>query len=555
MSLSRHERATCSRHPIVIVSRMKRFACSCLLAAACTTSNKVSPDAGNGSSNPPDAPDAASLASIKNVVVIYAENRGFDNVYGKFPGANGLPINGTYVPQLDRDFSTLTKLPMAWNGVTSVGFTPAIAQATSDDIANAPYSLPTQYPGFDNTYITRDLYHRFFENQMQIDGGANDMFAAFADSGGLVMGYNDGSSMGLWALASQFTLADNFFMGAFGGSFLNHQYLICSCAPEFPNADTDAAHPTIAVLDDSGLPQLAVAATSPASAIDGVPVFTLSGNLVPNNYFGDATWRAVNTMQPPYQPSFNAPAADDTAHLYADRTKATTLPPQSQRTIGDELTAKQVDWAWYSGAWTATTAIAEGDRMFPATTVPGSAPNFQTHHQPFNYYSMFDPTTAATARAQHLKDYTDLQADIAAGTLPPVVFYKPEGDLNQHSGYASVAAGDAHIANLVASLQASPQYKDMVIIITYDENGGWWDHVSPPAGDLLGPGTRVPAIIVSPYAKKNFVDHTQYDTGSVMRLLNKRFGLTPLPGIVARDQALATNGEDPMGDLTNALTF
>ena len=535
---------------------MKRFAwICCALLAACGDDNKakLSPDA---STTPPiDGAPAASLASIKNVVVIYAENRGFDNMYGTFPGANGLPAAGTYVPQLDRDFSKLTKLPMAWNGVTSVGFTPAIAQATSDNIANAPYSLPAQYPGFDNTYITRDLYHRFFENQMQIDGGANDMFAAFADSGGLVMGYNDGSSMGLWALASQFTLADNFFMGAFGGSFLNHQYLICGCAPEFPNADTDAAHPTIAVLDDSGLPQLALATTSPASAIDGVPVFTLSGNLVPKNYFGDATWRAVNTMQPPYQPSFNAPAADDTAHLYADRAKATTLPPQAQRTIGDELTAKEVDWAWYSGAWTATTAIAEGTRMFPATTVPGSAPNFQTHHQPFNYYSAFDPVTAAAARTQHLKDYTDLQAEIAAGTLPPVVFYKPEGDLNQHSGYASVAAGDAHIANLVASLQASQQYKDMVIIITYDENGGWWDHVSPPAGDLLGPGTRIPAIVVSPYAKKNFVDHTQYDTGSVMRLLNKRFGLTPLPGIVARDQALAANGEDPMGDLTNALMF
>ncbi|HEY6039853.1 MAG TPA: acid phosphatase, partial [Kofleriaceae bacterium] len=336
---------------------MKRFALLvCVLAAACGDNNDaITPDA---TSVNPDAPPAASLGSIKNIVVIYAENRGFDNIYGKFPGANGIPTSPP--AQLDRDGQPLAKLPMAWNGVTSAGYTPAIAQAASDNLPNAPYSLPATYSGFDNHTITRDLYHRFFENQMQIDGGANDMFAAFADSGGLVMGYADGSGMALWTLASQFTLADNFFMGAFGGSFLNHQYLVCACAPEYPNADTDAAHPTIAVVetDTAGafVPSLKLAANSPASAIDGIPTFMLSGNLVPKNYFGDNTWRAVNTMQPPYQPSGNAPAAADTTKLFADRAKATTLPPQTAMTIADQLDAKGVTWKWYSGAWTSTLA-------------------------------------------------------------------------------------------------------------------------------------------------------------------------------------------------------
>ena len=303
------------------------------------------------------------------------------------------------------------------------------------------------------------------------------------------------------------------------------------------------------------MPSLTLATTSPASAIDGVPVFMLSGNLVPKNYFGDNTWRAVNTMQPPYQPSANAPAAADTTKLFADRSKPTTLPPQSQMTIGDQLDAKSVTWKWYSGAFASTLATAIGDRMFPPTTTPGSAPNFQFHHQPFNYYAAFDPMTNAAARTEHLKDYTDLIADITAGTLPAVTFYKPEGDLNQHPGYASIAAGDQHIADLVAKLQASPQYKDMLIVITYDENGGWWDHVAPPAGDLVGPGTRIPAILVGPHVKKGFVDHTQYDTGSILRLITRRFGLTPLPGLAARDAGLTANGEAKMGDLTNALDF
>ncbi len=524
------------------------------IAACGSDGGKQQPDA------PPvgsDSPPAVSLDSVKNIVVIFAENRGFDNIYGAFPGANGLPAQP--VAQLDRDGNPLPTLPQAWGGVTATGFTPAITQAQSDGLANAPYSLETTYSGFSNTTITRDLYHRFFENQMQIDGGKNDMFAAWADSGGLVMGHYTGSDMALWSLAQQFTLADNFFMGTFGGSFLNHQYLICACAPEYPNADTDPAAPTIAMIaTDTGgafLPQLVTGETSPVSALDGAPTYALSGNIVPKNYFGDGTFRAVNTMQPPYQPSGNAPATSDTTKLFADRTKPNTLPPQTQMTIGDQLDAKSVSWAWYSGAWTSTLATATGDRMFPPTTTPGSAPNFQFHHQPFNYYSGFDPSAHADARTKHLKDYTDLMADITAGTLPSVVFYKPEGDLNQHAGYASVDAGDKHIAQLVQALQASPQYKDMIIVITYDENGGWWDHVAPPAGDKLGPGTRIPAIIVSPYAKKGFVDHTQYDTGSILRLIAKRFGLTPLPGIMARDQALSAHGAPAMGDLTNALSF
>ena len=78
--------------------------------------------------------------------------------------------------------------------------------------------------------------HRYYQNREQINGGKLDQYAAWSDAGGLVMGYYDGSSLPLWALARQYTLADNFFMGAFGGSFLNHFWLICACTPIFPNA-------------------------------------------------------------------------------------------------------------------------------------------------------------------------------------------------------------------------------------------------------------------------------------------------------------------------------
>jgi len=93
----------------------------------------------------------------------------------------------------------------------------------------------------------------------------------------------------------------------------------------------------------------------------------------------------------------------------------------------------------------------------------------------------------------------------------------------------------------------------MMVVVTYDENGGFWDHVAPPKADRWGPGNRIPTLIVSPYAKKGFVDHTPYDTTSVLRLMTARYDLPVLAGITVRDAALKANGEPPLGDLTNAL--
>ena len=93
------------------------------------------------------------------------------------------------------------------------------------------------------------------------------------------------------------------------------------------------------------------------------------------------------------------------------------------------------------------------------------------------------------------------------------------------------------------------------VVVTYDENGGFWDHVAPPRADRWGPGTRIPTIIVSPYAKKGFVDHATYDTTSIIRLIEHRYGLQKLPGITARDKAMAARHEAPMGDLTHALVL
>ena len=123
------------------------------------------------------------------------------------------------------------------------------------------------------------------------------------------------------------------------------------------------------------------------------------------------------------------------------------------------------------------------------------------------------------------------------------------------SGYADVAAGDRHIDRAIKVLRNSPQWKNMVIVITVDENGGWWDHVAPPKGDRWGPGTLVPAIVISPFARKGTADHTVYDTASILRLITRVHGLEKLDGLTERDNAMAVRGQTPMGDLSNALQF
>jgi acid phosphatase len=327
-------------------------------------------------------------------------------------------------------------------------------------------------------------------------------------------------------------------MGAFGGSFFNHIWLACACAPYYPNADRSAAKPTIAAVDPDGV-TLTIAANSPKSALDGPPKFVSDGNLTPDFY-------AVNTMQPPYQPSGNKPVPGGDPR-FADPSAATTMPPQTEPTIGDLLSAKGVSWAWYGGAWQ---YVLDNGNQKPV-------PNFQYHHQPFNYFASFAPGTKE--RAEHLRDGglggTEFIKAIDAGELPQVTFYKPQGNLNQHSGYTNVTDGDQHIAEVIDHLQRSPQWSHMLMIVTYDENGGIWDHVAPPKGDRWGPGSRIPAIIVSPYAKRGFVDHTPYDTTSILRFITRRYDLPTLEGVKRRDEAIAAHGNPPLGDLTNALNL
>ncbi len=109
-----------------------------------------------------------------------------------------------------------------------------------------------------------------------------------------------------------------------------------------------------------------------------------------------------------------------------------------------------------------------------------------------------------------------------------VSFIKPLGPQNEHPGYADLLTGEHHVMDLVDAIRNGPDWPTTAIVITYDEHGGFWDHVPTPVVDRWGPGIRVPTLVISPFAKRHFVDHNRYDTTSILALIENRWGLEPL---------------------------
>lgn len=422
--------------------------------------------------------DGGPLGRVEHLIVIFQENRSFDNLYGTFRGANGLDrASNEAKTQVDLSGDPYKCLEQVDPQLTSPPLPADVCSRSQGDLVdshfpNRPFNIDDYVPADQRT---RDLVHRFYQEQVQIDGGRMDRFVAVSDAKGLPMGVYKTASLPVTPEASRYVLADNFFHAAFGGSFLNHAWLVCACTPVFPGAPDDLH----TVLGPNGLP-----------IKDGQLTVASQGDY------------AVNTMYPT-NPPFPASAT-------------VRLPNQTAPTIGDELSGAGVSWAWYAGGWNDAVA-GKPD------------PLFQYHHQPFNYFANYAPGQPGRG---HLKDESDFVSSAQAGTLPAVSFVKPLGPNNEHPGYTDLITGQRHVEELIDTVRKSPSWRNTAIVITYDENGGYWDHVAPPTGprhaDHWGPGTRVPAIIVSPLAKRHFVDHTLYDTTSILATIEHRWRLKPL---------------------------
>ena len=519
----------------------------------------------------PSAARQNQLASIKHIVVIYEENHSFDNLYGGWEGvdgrANATAANTMQVGQNGVAYQCLKQndVNLASPPLTATCSNTTTGTVFDSAFTNQPFNIGAYIPATALTCpqpgvffphgslpnaanlpggCTEDIVHRFYQEQYQLNGGHQNRYVTGSDAIGLTMGYYDTRSLPIYqylhsAGAPDYAIADDFFQAAFGGSFLNHQWLIAAATPTWPGMPA-AQH---SIVDANGMPTsyplYSTANVSDQRGTQACNLPTTNASLACGDF-------AVNTIQPAYQPFKGTPQ----------------LPPQAGKTIGDELTAAGVSWAWYSGGW----SNADGDVGAPGWTNgttfgvcgdPDSSLNgtsgtkwycpnkvFQYHHQPFNYYANYAPGTPGRAHLQDEQAFIDLAgASTRQCTLDSVSFIKPIGLENEHPGYTSESRGSDHLVSLLKSIEGSACAKDTMVVVTYDEFGGQWDHVAPPGQggtpgphDVWGPGTRIPALVVSPHLLGNFVvDGTQYDTTSILATIEHRFGLAAL---TSRDAAV-----------------
>ena len=518
---------------------------------------------------------AASLAGVKHFVVIYEENHSFDNLYGSWEHVRGLAAAPPeHYVQVSQGGTPYACLPQSDVNLESPPLPATCVDATTatrfeSAFRNAPFTIDDYIKASDPTCpktsqpqdgvprgdgvaggCTRDFVHRFYQEQYQIHGGRQDRYVTGSDATGVVMGHYDTRRLPIYRYLHapghpRYAIADDVFQGAFGGSFLNHQWLVAAATPVFADAISDGStSDRHSILDANGFPTAYPFYVPEPAGVEpkDAPLTVRCGPDVPaGRACGDFV---VNTMLPFFQP-FPPGLAE-----------AKRLPPLTNPTIGDRLNGAGVDWAWYSGGWSNASGArgapgwtnGEGESCGDAHSMKGAVfPNcpdelFQFHHQPFNYYATFDPRTAegAANRAAHLRDEAEFihlaKRSQRRCELKPVSFIKPIGAENEHPGYASEAHGSDHLVELLRAISASACARDTLVIVTYDEFGGQWDHVSPPGQgnergphDSFGPGTRVPALLLSPRLRAPFVvDTSSHDTTSIVATLEHRFGLVPL---------------------------
>jgi hypothetical protein len=245
---------------------------------------------------------------IDHLLIVYLENHTFDNLFGLFPGANGITSQNAAVRQVDRDGKPYEWLPQV---TIAYPYPPKPDPQFPKQLPNRPFPINRYVP---LEQIVEMPVHRFYPNILQINRGKNDKFVPWGDSGALPMGYFDTTKLPLYPYAREFVLADNWFNSSFGGSFLNHFWLVCACTGVFPTAPAKlVARP---VLDGAGR----------------VVGLEKDGSVSPDGY-------AVDHLEP-FNPPFQAGTPD-----------GERVPPQTFAAIGDRLSDAGVSWVWYAEGW------------------------------------------------------------------------------------------------------------------------------------------------------------------------------------------------------------
>jgi acid phosphatase/phospholipase C len=477
---------------------------------------------GDGDRDHRHAHDIHTETPIKHLVVIFNENRSFDHYFATYPNAGNPSGSIPFVPK---------------------PHTPKVNNlANANLLVNNPNNQPANGTGatdpfrLDRTQAnTRSQNHSYTPEQQAVDNGKDDLFPKFTGRGtaggsgafgttGQVMGYFDGNTVtAFWNYAQNFAMSDNNWTDTFGPSTPG--------ALEVVSGQTNGAQNVLG--------------TSTATVPDTQGGLTLIGDTDPGN-------DVCSTTNPVF---------------------ATIL--MEGKNIGDLLNAERISWGSFMGGFDLTLTNANGTtgclRSTFSSTVNGTIVDYIPHHAWFQYYtSTANPTHARPSSvraighthangkvdpANHGYDLEDFYAAVKAGNFPAVSYIKMPAFQDGHPGNSDPLDEQVGNVELINFLQKQPEWRETAVIITYDDSDGWYDHqfVAPksasydptadqvngpglcglgptkqpapngllgkPVNGRCGPGTRVPLIVVSPYARTNFVSHTYTTQASVVRFI------------------------------------
>ena len=469
-----------------------------------------------------DASAVKTLTPIKHLVVIFGENISFDHYFGTYPYA----LNPTGEPQ----FTPSAHTPSI-NGLNHalLAFNPNFLNEANGDGAANPFRLDRSQS------LTADQDHDYTPEQQSFDFGLMDAFPEFTgaggpppgsppsavDTAGLVMGYYDGNTVtALWNYAQNYAMSDNHYGTTFGPSTVGALNL--------------ASGQTEGIVETENGPS--------------------------SDWIGDGNGGLTVIGDPD-------PIGDVCSTSTGDKVR------MGGRNIGDLLNDAGITWGWFEGGFNLSIVNPNGttgcDRSH---TIPLSMPSmtkndYIPHHEPFQYYAStanpkhLRPTSIATIgqsdAANHQYDLLDFYAALNAGNLPAVTFLKAIGIQEAHPGYSSPLDEQEFVVKVINALQDSAVWNDTAVIILYDDSDGWYDHQMSPilnhsdttADQLSGNGTcgdgrsalpgidpktqhaqgrcgygpRIPFLVISNFAKQNYVDHRLIDQTSVIHFIENNW--------------------------------
>ncbi len=478
--------------------------------------------------------------------------------------------------------------------------------------ANGPFQITSSIVPYQS--VLGDPVHRFFQMWQQTGGtnGKLDLFTWVAATtgqggattgitqanpgqGGELMGFynmNKGDAPVFKQLAQNWALSDNYHQGILGGTGANFIMLAYADAAVYQTSGALTTPPANQIENpnpqagsnnfytNDGYEGGSYVNCSDSTQPGVGPILALLNSIGRSSNCESGAYYLVNNYNPPYDVYGKLQTLGANNYVY---------PPQTKPTIGELLSAHGVTWKWYTGG--REDADVTSDSLYIQDVYPqvyaAYAANFPAGTPASVIAQYAQPVAISTARSiiynnlgdplngsqnvvgnpnlvANLKGLTTFYSDVSNGTLPEVSFVVPKDTSSGHPGYSAPFEYEAFLSDLVSKVQASSQWANTAIIITTDEGGGYFDSGFIQNLDFFGDGPRIPLIVVSPYAKKNYIDHTYNDHVSIVKFIEHNWSL---PNLSSRSRDRLPNpvkdannpyrpaNQPAIGDLTSLFNF